>query len=92
MICDYQNVNYTITFDGRNESSIIELGPFHHRGSGTVKYDIVSDELIKGENYSVRFILSTSLSSVTSQNYSFGRFIPFRLSVAMYFTLNYTHA
>ena len=55
-----------------NESSITELGPFHQQGSGIVNHEIVSDRIIKDEEYSVRVVLFTYLHTVVSKNYSFG--------------------
>ena len=72
MICDHQDVNYTIIIDSMNESSIIELGPFHQQGPGTVNHEIVSNKIIKDEEYSVKVILFTSLHTVVSKNYSLG--------------------
>ena len=71
MICDYQDVNYTIIVDSMNESNIIELGPYHHRGSGTVKHDVMSDRLIRDKEYSVKVVLFTYIYMVMSRNYSF---------------------
>jgi hypothetical protein len=55
-----------------NESSITELGPFHQQGSGRVDHEVVSDRIIKDEEYSVRIVLFTYLYTVKSKNYSFG--------------------
>ena len=56
--CDYQELNYTIIFDSVNESRIIEEGPFYHRGPGTLMHDVVSDKLVRGEEYSVYGMIS----------------------------------
>ena len=57
-MCDYQELNYTIIFDSINESSLMEEGPFYHRGPGTLMHDIVSDKLVRDEEYSVYAVIS----------------------------------
>lgn len=57
MICDHQDINYTIIIDSMNESSITERGPFHQQGSGRVDHEVVSDRIIKDEEYSARIVL-----------------------------------
>ena len=57
MICDHQDINYTIIIDSMNESSIAELGPFHQQGSGRVDHEVVSDRIIKDEEYSARIVI-----------------------------------
>ena len=72
MICDHQEVNYTIIVDGINDTNIVELGPFYHLGSGMVQHDLVSSRLVRDEEYSVRVMLFTYSHTVTSHNHSFG--------------------
>ena len=75
MICDYQEVNYTIIVDAINDTNIIELGPFYHLGSGIVQHDLVSSRLVRDEEYSVRVILFTYSRTVTSHNHSFSMLV-----------------
>ena len=58
-----------------NESSIAELGPFHQQGSGRVDHEVVSDRIIKDEEYSARVVLFTSMHTVVSRNYSFSKLV-----------------
>ena len=71
MICDYQEVNYTIIVDTINDTNLIKLGPFYHLGSGMVQHDLVSTRLVRDEEYSVKVILFTYSHTVTSHNHSF---------------------
>lgn len=71
MICDHQEVNYTIIVDTINDTNIIELGPFYHLGSGMVQHDLVSSRLVRDEEYSVIVILFTYSHTVISRNHSF---------------------
>ena len=73
MICDYQDQEYMISIDSMNESNITELGPFYHRGPGTVHHDTTSKNLIKDEEYSVQVTVYGYLNSTVSSNASFGK-------------------
>lgn len=72
MVCEYQELNYTITVGTTNESSIIELGAFHRHGSGTVKHDIHSEKLRRDEAYFVQVEVITYFNTVISYNHTFG--------------------
>ena len=75
MICDHQDINYTIIVDSMNETNIVEAGPFCRVGPGKVQHDIVSERLMRDEEYSVRVILVTYSHTVTSNNYSFSTLV-----------------
>ena len=72
MVCEYQELNYTITVGTTNESSIIELGAFLRYGSGTVKHDIHSEKLRRDEVYFVQVEVITYFNTAVSYNHTFG--------------------
>ena len=73
MVCDYQEQEYKIAINSINESNITELGPFYHRGPGTVHHDITS--LIRDEEYSLQVTVFAYLNSTVSCNVSFGKVV-----------------
>lgn len=62
-VCPYQHINYTIVVRQQStEQTIITIGPFNHRGSGTVTQTITSG-LTSGQYYSVVVMVNATVGS-----------------------------
>ena len=72
LICDFQELNYSVFIEDADRNILTLLGPIHHRGSGNLHHNIIVSSLEKGQDYVARMYAESTLDNTTS-SYSFGK-------------------